>query len=635
MELVGRDEVIKRIFDRISGQDSVSIVGYDGMGKSSLLSYIISNFNKDNTLMIEIFDSEPSTALDFFKTLFDSVEIEIEDNNKIDINLKYQLKEKFSSCRDHEKTTELKKTLNSVFSKLHRQGINTILVIDDFDRMTKCINEGNREDAVENFKFLRNLANNNTIRVRYIVTSKKSIEAISEECTVSGLPGIFNNPIKLELLEITDVKKYILRRLSQYQYRINSYEDELIIRVGGRVPGILKAAVDILIDYKNPEKNKGTSNELNSNNELEFIQEVEKTCDYIFKSYWKCITYEERRLLKHLCCNEDISDIKESLQQVARFSCQDMNLLNEDNTFVSEAFMNYVKKAEVEKDDNPDIKIEEDKYGEQDMQKAIDALKASNDIMRTSFEELWKAYNVAKKVMIEKLAMDEKINVMDFAEREEYNQYISNYFKNQFEKFGMGTDSCELLEGMSVQKVWDRLDTDIREQIIQAELLSDVYRDTGFDQSPSCNPYCTAFEAIINRKAVQPVIKAMQKLHPEYIDNQLKNLGYDKKELSITMMIGEFRRLLQDYHFYIKDNFSNQFTTDPILNVYDFDFFKKFTVIHKIRRKCMHWEDIGEGKKHSLDVKDLDSLRTEMLGIGGISCIEYMLRLADVCETLS
>ena len=92
MELVGRDEVIKRIFDRISGQDSVSIVGYDGMGKSSLLSYIISNFNKDNTLMIEIFDSEPSTALDFFKTLFDSVEIEIEDNNKIDINLKYQLK---------------------------------------------------------------------------------------------------------------------------------------------------------------------------------------------------------------------------------------------------------------------------------------------------------------------------------------------------------------------------------------------------------------------------------------------------------------------------------------------------------------------------------------------------------------
>ena len=229
-----------------------------------------------------------------------------------------------------------------------------------------------------------------------------------------------------------------------------------------------------------------------------------------------------------MCCNEDISDIKESLQQVARFSCQDMNLLNEDDTFVSEAFMNYVKKAEVEKDDNPDIKIEEDKYGEQDMQKAIDALKASNDIMRTSFEELWKAYNVAKKVMIEKLAMDEKINVMDFAEREEYNQYISNYFKNQFEKFGMGTDSCELLEGMSVQKVWDRLDTDIREQIIQAELLSDVYRDTGFDQSPSCNPYCTAFEAIINRKAVQPVIKAMQKLHPEYIDNQLKNLGYDK-----------------------------------------------------------------------------------------------------------
>ena len=108
---------------------------------------------------------------------------------------------------------------------------------------------------MENFKFLRNLANNNTIRVRYIVTSK-SIEAISEECTVSGLPGIFNNPIKLELLEITDVKKYS-KEIIQYQYRINSYEDELIIRVGGRVPGILKAAVDILIDYKNRRKTKG------------------------------------------------------------------------------------------------------------------------------------------------------------------------------------------------------------------------------------------------------------------------------------------------------------------------------------------------------------------------------------------
>ena len=180
----------------------------------------------------------------------------------------------------------------------------------------------------------------------------------------------------------------------------------------------------------------------------------------------------------------------------------------------------------MEKDDNQILKLKKTSMASR-MQKAIDALKASNDIIGLLLR-VWKAYNVAKKVMIEKLAMDEKINVMDFAEREEYNQYISNYFKNQFEKFGMGTDSCELLEGMSVQKVWDRLDTDIREQIIQAELLSDVYRDTGFDQSPSCNPYCTAFEAIINRKAVQPVIKAMQKLHPEYIDNQLKNLGYDK-----------------------------------------------------------------------------------------------------------
>ena len=67
------------------------------------------------------------------------------------------------------------------------------------------------------------------------------------------------------------------------------------------------------------------------------------------------------------------------------------------------------------------------------------------------------------------------------------------------------------------------------------------------------------------------------------------------KELSITMMIGEFRRLLQDYHFYIKDNFSNQFTTD-LYSTYMILIFKKFTVIHKIRRKCMHWEDIGEGK---------------------------------------
>ncbi|HHY77236.1 MAG TPA: ATP-binding protein [Clostridiales bacterium] len=647
-ELVGREDVINRIYDRINGQDSVSIVGYDGMGKSSLLRYIISNFKKDNLLMVEITDSEPSTALDFYKSLFDCVEIEIEENDRIDINLKYELKEEFSGCKDHESIAELKKTLNSVFYKLRSRGIDTILVIDDFDRMTKCINEGNREDAVENFKFLRNLANNNKRRVQYIVATKKSIEAISEECRVSGLPGIFNNPIKLELLEVTDVKKYILKRLSQYQYRINSHEDKLIFRVGGRVPGILKEAMDILIDNKNPEKNKGTVKEVNSDNEAEFIQEVEKRCDYIFRSYWKCMTYEEKRLLKHLCCNEDISDIEESLQQSARYSCQDMGLLNEDDTFVSEAFMNYVKRAEVKRDENGDTESEEDKEVGQRMKEAMDALKTSNDILKDSFQELWNAYDFAKKVMIEKLTADKRIKALEFADKEEYNRYISDYFKRQFEKYSMDTENCELLKGMSVQNIWDRIDEDIRKQIVQAELLSYVYRDTGFDQSPSCNPYCTAFEAIINRKALQPVMKAMQMLHPEYLLFELRKLGHNEGGLPATMMIGQFRSLVKDYYFYMMEQFKDECEKDPILKIYNKDFAKKLTDIHLTRNKCMHWEDMDSVrktdedkkeyiselhlKKKSLDVSDLDRLRSNLLGQESTGCIEYMLQLADSCE---
>ncbi|WP_372996890.1 ATP-binding protein [Lutispora sp.] len=621
IELVGRDEIIKRIYDRVNGHDSVSIVGYDGMGKSSLLNHIISDFHKPNTLMVEIFDSEPVDTLDFYQTLFESLGREVEESSVIDINLKYELKERFFKYENFQETSVLRKTLNDVFYKLRRSGINTVLVIDDFDRMTKCINEGNKEDALENFKYLRNLSNNNRIKVRYVITSKKSIEAISEECMVSGLPGIFNNPIKLELLEDKDIKKYVFKHLSKYQYRISTYEDELIRRVGGRVPGILKTAVEVLLDYKK------SMNELDSSYEAEFFHRVEERCDYIFKSYWKCITYEEQRLLKHLCCGEDISDIKESILEVAKLSCQDMKLLNEDDTFVSEAFMNYVKKAEVNKDT------------EEDIQGAIDILKKSNEIIKVSLEELWGAYDIAKKVMIEKLTTDSKIGAMDFEKREEYNQYISTYFKDQFEKYDMDIDRCELLDGMSIQNVWDRLDSDIKKQIIQAELLSHVYRDTGFDQSPSCNPYCTAFEAIINRKALKPVIQAMQKLHPEFEIKKPSKFDNSDDGLPNTMMIGEFRTLLNDYFFYIKYNYRDELKTDPILKVYELKFKGKLTDINEIRNACMHWEDINKGEKTSgrkiLDVSHLDLLRKQMLGKDDISCVEYLLKLADACEAVN
>ncbi|SHI83869.1 hypothetical protein [Lutispora thermophila] len=477
------------------------------------------------------------------------------------------------------------------------------------------------------------MANKNTIKVRYIVTSKRSIEAISEECMVSGLPGIFNNPIKLELLEDVDVKKYILRSFSRYQYKISNYEDELIMRVGGKVPGILKVAVDVLMDYKR------SVGEIDSSNELEYLRKVEEGCNHIFQSYWKCISYEEQRLLKHLCCGEDISDIKESILGVAKLSCRDMKLLNEDDTFVSEVFMNYVKKAEVKKDDKMDVEKERDKDAEEYMQDAIGILKKSNDIIKASLEELWGAYDVAKRVMIESLKTDSKISAMDFAKREDYNQYISNYFKDQFEKYGMDIDHCELLNGMSIQNVWDRLDLDIKRQIIQAELLSHVYRDTGFDQSPSCNPYCTAFEAIINRKVMKHVIQTMQKLHPEFEIKKPSKFGYNEDGLLSSMMIGEFRTLLNDYFFYIKNNYRNELKTDPILEIYDLKFKVKLTDIHEIRKACMHWEEITTGEKtverKTLDVSHLDLLRKQMLGKDDTSCVEYLLKLADKCEALN
>lgn len=619
-ELIGRGEIIKRIYDRVNAQDSVSIVGYDGMGKSSLLNYIISYFDKSDTLMVEIFDSEPADTLAFYQTLFESLEREVEESNNIDINIKYELKEKFFKYENFQEVPILRKTLNDAFYRLRRNGIYTVLVIDDFDRMTKCINEGKKEDAIENFKYLRNLANNNRIKVRYIVTSKKSIEAISDECKVSGLPGIFNNPIKLELLEDIDIKKYILRCISQYQYRISSYEDMLIMRAGGRVPGILKPAVEILLDYKHSKK------ELNKETEAEFMEKAAESCDYIFQSYWKSITYEEQRLLKHIACGEDISDIKESLLEVARSSSLDMKLLNEDYTFVSEAFMYYVKNAEVVQKDYPD------------MQTIIDNYKASNDIMRASFEELWKSYDDAKKVLVDSLSSDAKISSMEFDEREEYNEYISSFFKGQFEKYRIDLDQPELLQGLNVQKVWPKLDEDIRKQIVQAELLARVYRDTEFDQSPSCNPYCTAFEAIIKRTVLKPLFGAMQYLRPDFEIRKPGKPGKNEDDLQNRIMIGDFKGIMNDYFFYVQKNFPNSLQFDPIITVYNLKFKTKLDEIHRIRNKCMHWEDTSEGQRIKVEVADLDLLRKQMLdkdeklGKDDMSCIEYLLKLAEACE---
>ncbi|MPN39322.1 hypothetical protein SDC9_186850 [bioreactor metagenome] len=103
-------------------------------------------------------------------------------------------------------------------------------------------------------------------------------------------------------------------------------------------------------------------------------------------------------------------------------------------------------------------------------------------------------------------------------------------------------------------------------------------------------------------------------------------------------MIGDFKGIMNDYFFYVQKNFPNSLQFDPIITVYNLKFKTKLDEIHRIRNKCMHWEDTSEGQRIKVEVADLDLLRKQMLdkdeklGKDDMSCIEYLLKLAEACE---
>lgn len=627
LDFIGRESIVKTIYEKvINGQQtSLPIVCMDGMGKTSLINYILSEHvlealmeKKTETLLVRLSDTEPTNAMDFFYTVLNSTRRALTSNKHIHERVKDEFRGIYSRNNNSINLSELKDIIYEAFNMLTENHICTIIIIDDFERMTKCLAENvatpeKKQEAIANFGLLRVLINT-TYKARILATSKKSITAISNECSVSGLPNAFASATPLELFNNDEIVSYLIN--TGLKPEENSLEEKFILNASGRVPAILRSTCAVLRDSKKD------GYILDEKNYSEFVGMVVKHCEPLFDSYWRSISYEAQRYLKHLAIDEGITDIKKSFISVARNSLIEMKLINENGRdFLSEAFRYYAAKAPViNKEAKTPVQAEEkaadmEEAYKEFMQKAIDEamVKVSQNI-----EKLGAKFQAAGESKDPKELIKEALTLPGDTD-------INSIYPT--------------LKGRSVSKVWGKLDEDARRKLILAERYKESFYDADIDQADTCVKYGKIFEGIIKRLVMPVVAQKISEYHIAYKfrkkDGSL--VAVDKIPKPIT--IGTLEYLLGTYVNYASaQDRAKSANNNDIIRIYG-GFKNKLQDILSIRNMSSHDEEEseplvnnGNTKAEKVSTVHLDLMVDQMLGKDekDISGIEYLLMLSEM-----
>ena len=302
----GRKNEINRIIGMMGGSRprSISIVGDDKIGKSSLLYYIF-QLNKEKMLfhtkkyifVFVNFQQYPNITVNgFFKILYSE--------------LKHNLPSKIEIKQAKDYDTFLK-----MIHVLDYSGYKLILLFDEFDRILQNENFGK-----EFFSFLRSLAN--SYNVAYIVSSQKELREFAPEKphdspffnVFNHIPlGLFDRKSALELISIPSKREGI--PLEEYA--------EFVFELAGFHPFFIQITCSSLFEYLDLH---GSIDEEGFKTVKEnFFVEAE---DH-FRYMWDYLEDEERTCLAVIAESEELNG---KLRVIAR-KLKRKGFLQKDGTY--------------------------------------------------------------------------------------------------------------------------------------------------------------------------------------------------------------------------------------------------------------------------------------------------------------
>jgi len=233
-DFFGRDREVRKIFSRLDAPhpQSISIVGERRIGKSSLLNHI---YNRE-TRRQHMTNHEDSifAYLDFQSKVDFDIERFIDFVLAI-IGYETRAKEKYDSM---ERSLD---QLQEVVVELHEQGKRIIILMDEFESITR---NQNFDDSF--FAFLRSLAN--SYRVAYVTSSLNELQHMCHNRQIADSPffNIFSN-LPLRPFQSEEANELIATPSSREGLTLAPYA-ERILDLAGQFPLYLQIACSCVFE---------------------------------------------------------------------------------------------------------------------------------------------------------------------------------------------------------------------------------------------------------------------------------------------------------------------------------------------------------------------------------------------------
>ena len=309
----GRRKEAMRLATRIGADppQSVAIVGDRRIGKSSLLSYIahrdvVANYldNPDKALFL---------FMDFQEELRLSVEGFIESVFR-------HLKDQLPALISQDPTPD---HLQEVVAQLHHDGYRLILLLDEFDRVTRSSNF----DA-DFFAYLRSLAGH--FNVAFVTSTIRNLQKLCRTQEISDSPffNIFTT-IYLGPLESDEASDLICNPSASTPFPLEQHMD-LILEIGGRFPFFLQMACSAAFEVMMEEGEC-----IREHVAARFLEEAGPH----FQFYWEQMGAVERAICNQLATGVEVEKGSEYLKLLHRGFA-----LNTRRLFSTE-FANFVRNA--------------------------------------------------------------------------------------------------------------------------------------------------------------------------------------------------------------------------------------------------------------------------------------------------
>lgn len=234
-EFFGRGRDVRRIYSRLDAPhpQSISVVGERRIGKSSLLNYVYHRRNRrrqmqnhENSLFAYLdfqrdADYNVTKFIDFLFNMFS-----------------------YETQNGHDYTTREKTLdqLEAVVQELHEEGKRIIILMDEFEAITRNENFGESF-----FSFLRSLAN--SYRVAYVTSSYEDLQRMCHNQDISDSPffNIFSN-LPLRPFTVDEARELIAVPSETEGLPLEPYTDQ-ILELSGLFPLFLQIACSSVFEF--------------------------------------------------------------------------------------------------------------------------------------------------------------------------------------------------------------------------------------------------------------------------------------------------------------------------------------------------------------------------------------------------